>query len=322
MKKNSGIGKFVAGALVGAGLGVLFAPKSGKETRADIKKKLDEIVEQAKALKAEDVKEMILKKVDELQEELKTLDKEKVLKIAKQKAKKIQKKAEDLYKLAVAKGTPVLEKTTKELKEATANALQKIVDKLEEKYYSQLVAHKVCTVTIATVVNPELAKEVNGLTKQQLIDIFTGKIKNWKEVGGPDLEILLIARPQTSGTRAVFREYALDGNEEMSGAALETDDSGTLLQTVADNKGAIGYVALPYIIHNNKVSALAIDGVEPTLENTYNGSYPVWGYEYMYTKGEPKGVIKAYLDYIVSDEYGVRIEEQGYGVTAKMTVER
>ena len=133
MKKNSGIGKFVAGALVGAGLGVLFAPKSGKETRADIKKKLDEIIEQAKALKAEDVKEMILKKVDELQEELKTLDKEKVLKIAKQKAKKIQKKAEDLYKLAVAKGTPVLEKTTKELKEATANALQKIVDKLEEK---------------------------------------------------------------------------------------------------------------------------------------------------------------------------------------------
>ena len=133
MKKNSGIGKFVAGALVGAGLGVLFAPKSGKETRADIKKKLDEIVEQAKALKAEDVKEMILKKVDELQEELKALDKEKVLKIAKQKAKKIQKKAEDLYKLAVAKGTPVLEKTTKELKEATANALQKIVDKLEEK---------------------------------------------------------------------------------------------------------------------------------------------------------------------------------------------
>ena len=133
MKKNSGIGKFVAGALVGAGLGVLFAPKSGKETRADIKKKLDEIVEQAKALKAEDVKEMILKKVDELQEELKTLDKEKVLKIAKQKAKKIQKKAEDLYKLAVAKGTPVLEKTTKELKEATANALQKIVDMLEEK---------------------------------------------------------------------------------------------------------------------------------------------------------------------------------------------
>lgn len=133
MKKNSGIGKFLAGAAVGAGLGILFAPKSGKETRADIKKKLDEIVAQAKELKAEDVKEMILKKVDEIQQELKDLDKEKVLKIAKQKAKKIQKKAEDLYKLAVAKGTPVLQKTTAELKEATANALKKIVAKLEEE---------------------------------------------------------------------------------------------------------------------------------------------------------------------------------------------
>ena len=133
MKKNSGLGKFLAGAAVGAGLGVLFAPKSGKETRADIKKKIDEIIEQAKQLKVEDVKEMIVKKVNELQEQLKDLDKEKVLKVAKQKAKKIQKKAEELYKLAVEKGTPVLEKTTRELKEATAEALKKIVAKLEEE---------------------------------------------------------------------------------------------------------------------------------------------------------------------------------------------
>ena len=133
MKKNSGISKFVAGALVGEGLRVLFTTKYWKETREKKKKKLDEIIEQAKTLKAEDVKKMILKKVDEIQKELKDLDKEKVLKIAKQKAKKIQKKAEDLYKLAVEKGTPVLEKTTKELKETTANALKKIVDKLEEE---------------------------------------------------------------------------------------------------------------------------------------------------------------------------------------------
>ena len=122
MKKNSGIGKFLAGAAVGAGLGILFAPKSGKETRADIKKKIDEVL-----------KKMITKKVNELQAELKDLDKEKVLKIAKQKAKKIQKKAEELYKLAVEKGTPVLEKATRELKEATAEALKKIVAKLEEE---------------------------------------------------------------------------------------------------------------------------------------------------------------------------------------------
>ena len=195
-------------------------------------------------------------------------------------------------------------------------------EKLEAEQAAELVAHKVCVATIAPVINNELAKEVGSLTKEQLIDVFTGKIKNWKEVGGPDEEILLITRPQTSGTKAVFQTYALDGAEELVGSSLETDDSGTLLQTVADNKGAIGYVALSYITNNNKVSTLAIDGVKPSLENTYNGTYPVWGYEYMYTKGEPTGVIKAYLDYIMSDDYSARLEAQGYGVTAKMTVER
>lgn len=195
-------------------------------------------------------------------------------------------------------------------------------EKLEADKAAELVAHKVCVATIAPVVNNELAKEVNSLTKQQLIDIFTGKIKNWKEVGGPDEEVLLITRPQTSGTKAVFQKYALDGEEEAISDSLETDDSGTLLQTVADNKGAIGYVSLSYLTNNNKVSILAIDGVEPSLENTYNGTYPVWGYEYMYTKGEPKGVIKTYLQYIMSDEYSAQLEAQGYAATSKMTVER
>ena len=131
MKKNNGIGKFLAGAALGASLGILFAPKSGKETREDISKKLKEIIEQVKEIDVEEVRNNITKKVEEIKAELKDLDKEKVLAAAKQKAKQIQKKAEELYQLAVEKGTPVLEKTTKELKQATATALQKIVDKLE-----------------------------------------------------------------------------------------------------------------------------------------------------------------------------------------------
>lgn len=130
MKKN-GLGKFLCGAAVGVGLGLLFAPKTGKETRADLKKKFDEVLEQVKSIKAEDVKESIVKKVNELQKELKDLDKEKALKIAKQKATKIQKKADELYKLAVEKGTPVIEKSVSELKQATADVLKKIVAKLE-----------------------------------------------------------------------------------------------------------------------------------------------------------------------------------------------
>ena len=120
--KKGGFGKFVCGAAIGAGLGLLFAPKSGKETREDLKKKFDEVMEDVKNIKAEDVKESIVKKVNELQKELKDLDKEKALKIAKQKAKKIEKKADELYKLAVEKGTPVIEKSVNELKQATAEA--------------------------------------------------------------------------------------------------------------------------------------------------------------------------------------------------------
>lgn len=194
--------------------------------------------------------------------------------------------------------------------------------KLEADQAKDLVDHKVCVIAMAPIVNKDIAATVTSLTKQQLIDIFTAKTKNWSEVGGPDEPVVLVTRPATSGTRALFKEFALDNNEEASNASLETDDSGTLLQTVSTQKGAIGYVALSYLINNDTVSAMSIDGVEPTLENTYNGSYPVWGYEHMYTKGEAQGAVKAYIDYVMSEEYGASVEAQGYNVTSKMTVTR
>lgn len=190
--------------------------------------------------------------------------------------------------------------------------------KLPAEKAKGLVDHKVCTMTVATIINKDIADKVKSLTSQQLQDVFTAKVTNWKEVGGPDEPIVIVTRPTTSGTRALFTELALDGQEEASNKSLETDDSGTLIQSVAQTKGAIGYVALPYLVNNKDVAALAIDGVAPTLENTYNGTYKVWGYEHMYTKGEPTGAVKAFLDYILSDEYGVEIEKQGYGVSSKM----
>lgn len=194
-------------------------------------------------------------------------------------------------------------------------------DKLDETAAKELVDHQVCVVTMAPIVNKDVAEAgVKSLTKEQLISIFTGKTTNWKDVGGPDEDIVLVTRPESSGTRATFQKYALDGNEEASNTSMETDDSGVLLTNVKSTNGAIGYVALSYLTGDEGVETVAIDDVEPTLENTYSGKYPVWTFEHMYTKGEPNEVTKAFLDYITGDEYGDQMEKLGYGVASKMTV--
>ena len=193
-------------------------------------------------------------------------------------------------------------------------------DKLDETAAKELVDHQVCVVTMAPIVNKDVAEAgVKSLTKEQLISIFTGKTTNWKDVGGPDENIVLVTRPESSGTRATFQKYALDGNEEASNTSMETDDSGVLLTNVKSTNGAIGYVALSYLTGDAGVATVAIDGAEPTLENTYAGKYPVWTFEHMYTKGEPDEVVSAFLDYIMSDEYGAKMESLGYGVSSKMT---
>ena len=167
-------------------------------------------------------------------------------------------------------------------------------DKLDETAAKELVDHQVCVVTMAPIVNKDVAEAgVKSLTKEQLISIFTGKTTNWKDVGGPDENIVLVTRPESSGTRATFQKYALDGNEEASNTSMETDDSGVLLTNVKSTNGAIGYVALSYLTGDAGVETVAIDDVEPTLENTYSGKYPVWTFEHMYTKGEPNEVTKS-----------------------------
>jgi len=194
--------------------------------------------------------------------------------------------------------------------------------KLSAEKAAALVDHKVCVITMAPVINNDLAKTVKNLTRQQLIGIFTAKITNWKDVGGPDEPVLLVTRPATSGTRALFKQYALDNNNEASNKSLETDDSGTLLQTVSQNRGAVGYLALSYLVNNNSVSTLSIDGVAPTMQNTYSGSYPVWGYEHMYTKGTANKAANDFIAYITGPDYGKLMEAQGYCITTKMKVSR
>lgn len=130
--KKKGFGKFIAGALVGGALGVLFAPKKGSETRKDLSNKLKELLDNAKEIDVEEVKDAFFEKVESIETELKNLDKEKVLKMAKQKGKELKKLSEDLLKYAKEKGTPVLEKTANEVKEKVIEVTKEVLEKLEE----------------------------------------------------------------------------------------------------------------------------------------------------------------------------------------------
>lgn len=130
--KKSGLGKFIAGLGIGAGLGILFAPKKGSETREALKNKLDEIVKKIKDIDTEEVKNEFLAKVDEIKKELEDLDKEKVASIAKQKGKELKEKAEELVELAKEKGTPVLEGIAEDIRQKAINVTKEVLNKLEK----------------------------------------------------------------------------------------------------------------------------------------------------------------------------------------------
>ena len=129
---KKGLGKFVLGAGIGAGLALLFAPKKGSDLRRDIKRKFDEFMKDVDKIEIEDIKESFTKKVDEIKKELEDLDKEKVEKIAKKKAKELQRKAEDLVDLAKEKGTPVLEGIADDLKHKVICVCTEVINKLEK----------------------------------------------------------------------------------------------------------------------------------------------------------------------------------------------
>ncbi|MGG3467163.1 phosphate ABC transporter substrate-binding protein [Neobacillus pocheonensis] len=182
----------------------------------------------------------------------------------------------------------------------------------------QLVDHQVAVVGMTAAVNPKVG--IKDIKKEDLIKVFTGKITNWKELGGKDQKIVLVNRPDSSGTRAVFNKFALDGATPAEG--VTEDSSNTVKKIINETDGAIGYLAFSYFT-DDSVTPLSIDGVEPTAENVQSGKFPVWAYEHSYTKGEPTDLTKAFLDYMMSDEIqNTLLKEQGYLPVTKMEVAR
>ncbi len=133
MSKKKGCGKFLFGAAIGAGLGLLFAPKKGSDMREDLKKQLDKLLNQIKDIDTEEVKKEFDKRVNEIKNELADLDKEKALDLAKEKALVLKDKAEDLVDLAVEKGTPVLRDAAEELRVKAIAVTKDVLKKLEKE---------------------------------------------------------------------------------------------------------------------------------------------------------------------------------------------
>jgi len=158
-----------------------------------------------------------------------------------------------------------------------------------------LVDIKIALDAIAVIVNP--SNPVTGLTKAQVSDIFQGKIKNWKEVGGPDLEIGLVNRDEASGTREAFSKFVL-GTADFDPTAAVLPGTGQVRAVVAQAAGAVGYISLGFV--DPSVKALSIDGIPANETMVGNGTYPLSRYLHFLTKGQPTGLAKAYIDFVLS----------------------
>ena len=181
----------------------------------------------------------------------------------------------------------------------------------------KLVDHQVAVVGITPIVNKKVG--VKNISMENLQKIFTGEITNWKQVGGNDVDVVILNRASGSGTRGTFERWVINGKEPK--AAQEQDSSGTVRQIVADTPGAISYVAFSYVTKD--VATLSIDGVAPNDDNVKTNKWIIWSYEHMYTKGQPTGLTKKFLDYVLSDKVQKEIVAKlGYIAISDMQVKR
>jgi len=152
---------------------------------------------------------------------------------------------------------------------------------------------------IAIVTNPDL--ELPSLSIEQVKGIFSGEIRNYSKVGGPNGEIIVVSREEGSGTRAAFEELVMESGDEaaeISEDALLQQSNGQVRTTVSTTPNAIGYLSFGFL--DESILAVSVDGVAPSVENVKNGSYPIFRPLNMLTHGEPNELSQAFLDFILS----------------------
>ena len=160
--------------------------------------------------------------------------------------------------------------------------------------HPELVDHRVAVVGFAIVTNPSAG--VKNLSKAQLRDIFAGSVTNWKNVGGADQKVVTVNRPRSSGTRAVFVKTIM-GTTPLSESGLVQDATGTAVSVVKQTPGAVSYVALSGVTGGG-LTIVSVDGVAPSAGTIATGTYAIWSYEHMFTNGEAKGGVAAFIDFV------------------------
>jgi len=185
-------------------------------------------------------------------------------------------------------------------------------DKLKARYGSRGVEIKAALDGLSVYVNE--ACPVSELSLQQLKAIYTSKVTNWKEVGGPDAKIILYGRENSSGTYVYFKDNVLEG-EDYSTSMQSLPGTAAVVNAVARDKSGIGYGGAAYGkgIRELKVKKNASSpGYIPSLENIKNGTYPISRFLYMYVRNRPSGAMKEYIDWTLSDEGQKIVSEVGY----------
>lgn len=185
-------------------------------------------------------------------------------------------------------------------------------EKLKQRYNTLGVEIKSAKDGLAIYVQE--ANPVKELTIAQLKDIYTGRIMNWKEVGGNDAKIILYSRENNSGTYVYFKDNVLEG-EDFTPSTQNMPGTAAVVNTVANDKNGIGYGGAAY---GKGIKFLKVKkdagspGYEPTAENVKSGDYPISRYLYMYTRSKPTGALKDYIDWILSKEGQEIVTKVGY----------
>jgi len=173
----------------------------------------------------------------------------------------------------------------------------------------------IATDAIAVILHP--ANPVQGLTLEELRDIYTGKIRNWKELGGPALPVVVVSRDTASGTFEVFKKLVLGGDEVRAPGALFQASNAAVMAAVAGAPGGIGYVGLGFVVPG-RVKAVAVAEnpkgpfVEPTPETVAAGAYPLTRPMFMITDGFPSGIVLEFILFVLSDEGQRLVREAGF----------